>query len=224
MTFSASERQIVEKTSFVLLRTIRAAILDGRLAPDQPLREVELAEQLGTSRTPIREALLLLEREGLVEAPPNRGATVKRYDLVDLEEIYDLRSVLEGHAASLAAHRITDAQLCELERSCDRFTRLRASDDSLRRLADENFTFHGIILEAAGSERLARTIQEMTALPVVYQSYMNYSSQQRGIVEREHRRIADALKRRDAAEAAELMRAHVVWAGDIAMAKCPRLD
>src|SRR5215210_19437 len=92
-------RPFGEKSSGVAARRIRDAILAGRLEPDQPLREEDLARQLGISRTPIREALLLLQNEGLVETVPNRGATVKSYDAADLDDVYTLRAVLEGYAA-----------------------------------------------------------------------------------------------------------------------------
>src|SRR4051794_11902287 len=102
--FASSERpEVVESRSARIARTIRGAIIDGRLKPGQPLRESELAEELGTSRTPIREALLLLQSEGLVEASPNRGSVVRSYDATDLAETYALRAVLEGYATRCAA-------------------------------------------------------------------------------------------------------------------------
>jgi DNA-binding GntR family transcriptional regulator len=221
-TFSPSERKVVERTSAALARSIRAAILDGRLAPDQPLPELELAEQLGTSRTPIREALLLLEREGLVEAQPNRGATVKRYDQARLKELYDVRAVLEGYAAKLAAERLTDRDLRALEESCDRFAKLRTSAELLADLAYENLVFHTAILDAAGNSLLTRMIGEVTAVPLIYRSYMAYSEDNRSTVEREHRAITEALKARDGARAAELMQSHVEWARDLAIAHFPQ--
>lgn len=220
--FSPSERKVVEKTSAALVRTIRAAILDGRLAPEQPLPELELAQQLGTSRTPIREALLLLEREGLVDAQPNRGATVKRYDQNQLRELYDLRAVLEGHAAKVAAARITPREIRSLEESCERFARLQASTELLPDLAQENFTFHRAILDAAGSDRLTRWVDEVTAVPLIYRSYMAYSSENRITVEREHRAIMEALRAGDGAKAAELMQAHIEWARDLAIEHFPQ--
>lgn len=221
--FSPSERKVVEKTSAALVRTIRAAILDGRLAPEQPLPELELAQQLGTSRTPIREALLLLEREGLVDAQPNRGATVKRYDQAQLKELYDLRAVLEGHAAKVAATRITPREIRRLEESCERFARLHTSTEMLPDLAQENFTFHRAILDAAGSDRLTRWVDEVTAVPLIYRSYMAYSVENRTTVEREHRAIMEALKAGDGAKAAELMQAHVEWARDLAIEHFPQV-
>ena len=96
---------------------IRQAIVEGRVLPGERLKEEELAQQLGISRTPVREALLILQTEGLVEASPNRGATVRSYELPDLEDMYELRALLEGNAALRAATRIDDPR-------CRGFTRV----------------------------------------------------------------------------------------------------
>jgi DNA-binding GntR family transcriptional regulator len=216
--FSPSERGVVEKTSTVLVRLIRAAIVDGRLAPNQPLREVDLAQQLGTSRTPIREALLVLENEGLVESVPNRGAVVRSYAADDLRELYTLRAVLEGFGARSAAERITDEEIARLEESCRRYTKLAKADERLPDLAQENFTFHRTILDAAGSGRLTAMVQQATAMPLIYQSYMEYSEDNRRTALEHHRSILDLLKQRDAERAGEAMERHVLWARDLAVA------
>jgi len=218
--FTDSERRLPEKTSVVIARTLRAAILDGRLAPGEPLREVQLAGSLGTSRTPVREALILLEREGLVEGAPNRGSTVKRYERDELEELYNIRAALEGHAAREAATRMSGDVVEALEASCDRFRRLRtAREVVVPRLTDENLTFHNIILDVAGSERLTRMVNEVTALPSIHTAYMAYSDDHRETVEEAHRGIAAALADGDGVLAAERMQAHVLWAKDRALAR-----
>ena len=105
---------------------IREAIIDGRLAPGQRLKEEELARELGISRTPVREALVILEGEGLVESVPKRGASVRAYAADDLDDMYQLRALLEGYAARRAATRISAEDVGRLEESCARFDRLRA--------------------------------------------------------------------------------------------------
>src|SRR5215208_6394282 len=82
-----------------VLERLRALILTGEYGPDERLIEEQLAERLGVSRTPVRQALTMLEAEGLVEIAPNRGATVCSFSIEDVWDIYDLRAVLEGHAA-----------------------------------------------------------------------------------------------------------------------------
>ena len=216
--FAESERpEVAESRSAALARTIRTAIMDGRLKPGQPLRESDLAKELGTSRTPIREALLLLQAENLVAATPNRGAVVMSWDEEDLAELYGLRAVLEGYAARLAAEHVTPEVLDELEASNERYAKLRDSD-KLPELVAENLEFHDAILRAAGSARLTTLVRQLTALPTVYQSYMAYSADHRRTAETDHRAITEALRVRDGVRAAEIMEHHVNWAGERAIA------
>lgn len=216
--FTKSERKIPEKTSVAIARAIRAAILDGRLEPGEPLRETQLAESLGTSRTPVREALILLEREGLVQGVPNRGSTVRRYDREELDELYKIRAALEGLAAREAAERMDDETLAALEESCQRFRKLRTSENiKVPKLTEENMTFHEVIHRAAGSARLAAMVREVTALPSIHNSYTGYTDEHRATVEEAHRAITAALRARDGEAAADLMQAHVLWARDRAL-------
>ena len=193
---------------------IREAIVDGRVLPGERLKEEELAQQLGISRTPIREALLVLQTEGLLEATPNRGATVRSYDRADLEEMYDLRALLESQAAGRAASRVSDEQLEELRASCARFAMLVGGDD-LKALVAENAIFHDTILKASGSERLAGMVRQVVAMPLVYQSYVWYSTEQVAASYRSHLELTDALGAGDGARAEEVMRAHVFDARDV---------
>jgi DNA-binding GntR family transcriptional regulator len=207
-----------ETSSSVAARLIRRAILDGELQPNQPLREVELARQMGISRTPIREALRLLQNDGLVEFTPNRGATVKSYSAADLEDVYNLRAALEGYGAQTAADHITAEHLTALHESCERYENLRSSSDNLSLLAEENLVFHNTILDAAGSGRLTAMIRQVTALPLIYKSYLTYSPENRQTAEAHHRAITGALERRAGAEARALLEGHILWARDLAIA------
>jgi DNA-binding GntR family transcriptional regulator len=197
---------------------IRGAIVDGRLAPGQRLKEVQLARELGISRTPIREALLLLQAEGLVEASPNRGSTVRRYDVRELEEMYELRAVLEGHAARRAAARITSVALDELRASCTRFESLVAHavpSGPVTGLVNENGLFHEMILDACGSERLAGMVRPLIVTPLVYKSYVWYSPEQARLSLHAHVQLVKALERREAERADALMREHVFQGRDV---------
>lgn len=213
-----------EKTSVAAARVLRDAILSGQLAPGTPLGEARLGRQLGISRTPVREALVLLQSEGLIETPSNRPAAVRSFTAEDLRELHSLRAVLEGHAAQTAATRLTDAQLAELEESCDRYARLCEESESLPRLAEENFAFHGTIVRAAASERLAAMIGQVTALPLIYRSYMTYAAEHRASALADHRRILAALRERDPDGAETAMKAHVMWALDVALAHLPLVE
>lgn len=196
---------------------IRQAIVDGRLAPGQRLTEERLARELGISRTPVREALKVLQSEGLVDAAPNRSATVRAYEREDLEDMYQLRALLEGAAARRAAGRLTDEQVLALRASCERFEAMSAEGD-LRELVRENFVFHNTIIEAAGSARLAGMVRQVVELPLVYKSYVWYSPEQTRISQHYHRQITRALERRDAERAELVMKEHVLEARDVLIA------
>jgi len=193
---------------------IRQAIIDGRVMPGQRLKEEELAQQLGISRTPVREALLILQTEGLVEASPNRGATVRSYELSDLEDMYELRALLEGNAARWAATRIDADSLQRLHDSCARFKKLVAGSN-VNKLVAENALFHDTILAAAGSERLAGMVRQVIATPLVYKSYIWYSPEQATASYHYHRQLTNALERRDPSRAEFIMREHVYEARDV---------
>ena len=197
---------------------IREAIIDGRLPPGQRLKEEELARELGISRTPVREALLMLESEGLVESIPRRGATVRSYAVSDLDDVYQLRALLEGHAARRAAARISPADVTRLEKSCDRFDRLRAEDDLLD-LVKENLLFHSVVHEAAASDRLAALIRKVIEIPLVYKSFYWYSPEQKVISQHYHRQLARALKLGDGERAELIMKEHVLEARDFLLAQ-----
>jgi DNA-binding GntR family transcriptional regulator len=197
---------------------IREAIIDGRLAPGQRLKEEELARELGMSRTPVREALLLLQSEGLVASIPRRGATVRSYAADDLDDMYQLRAVLEGYAARRAATRISPDDVARLEESCAKFDRLRAEDD-LRDLVKENLFFHNVILDAAGSDRLGPLVRKVIELPLVYKSFYWYSPEQKLISEHYHKQLTRALGGGDAKRAEMIMMEHVLEARDFLLAR-----
>lgn len=203
---------------------LRDAIIDGRLAPGERLKEVELAKELGISRTPVREALLVLQTEGLVEAIPNRGATVRAHTAEDLDDLYQLRAMLEGYAARRAATRITEEGVDRLRASCERFDALRDDDDDLRDLVAENVSFHNTILEIAGSGRLDSMVRKVVELPLVYKSYIWYSSNQKQISGHYHRQLVTALGARDAERAELIMKEHIYEARDVLVAHVRELE
>src|SRR3954466_1230640 len=138
---------------------LEEAILEGELKPGERLRAEALAQRFGTSRTPIREALLQLEAHGLVEGEPNRGAVVKTFARDDLRDLYEVRALIEPHAAARAATRISDDDIAQLQRLCD-------DEDQI--VANEHF--HRIILEAAGSPRLTVAMRAATGIPRSFRS------------------------------------------------------
>src|SRR5437899_1197693 len=209
--------QLVQNASAAATELIRQAIVDGRLEPGRRLKEEELARELGISRTPVREALLVLQAEGIVVATPNRGAMVRSHDAEDLDDLYQLRALLEGFAARRAAARITDEELTRLRLSSVRFDKLDPEHD-LGEIVKENLFFHNTILEIAGSGRLAGMVRKVVELPLVYKSYIWYSPNQFRISGHYHRQIVNALVARDAERAELVMKEHVFEARDVLVA------
>lgn len=212
------QHSIARRTSAAATDLIRAAIVDGRLTPGERLKEGELAGELGISRTPVREALLMLQSEGLVESVPNRGAVVRAYTPGEVEELYELRALLEGFAARRAATRISAAGIRALHASNERFGRLSASDD-LAELIRENHVFHNTILEAAGSELLAGMVRNVVEIPLVYKSFHWYPREQKRISEHYHEQLTRALEARDSERAELIMKEHVFEARDFLKAR-----
>jgi DNA-binding GntR family transcriptional regulator len=213
---------VVRNASVVATALIRDAIVEGRLEPGRRLKEDELARELGISRTPIREALLMLQAEDLVVATPNRGAVVRAHAADELEDLYELRALLEGHAAHRAAERVTPAQIAELRRSCDRFAAVAPED--LSGLVRENIWFHNALLDISGSARLASMVGKVIRLPLVYNSYRWYSPEQKRISVRYHTRITDALAARDPERAERIMREHVLEARDVLVSRAAEAE
>ena len=160
----------------------------------------------------------MLQTEGLIEAAPNRGASVRSYQPADLDDLYRLRALLEGFAARLAAARITESEVAELRASCERFVALRAQDDVME-LGRENVRFHDVILDAARSDRLAQMVRGVIQLPLVYRSYVWYSPDQKLISEHYHRQLTAALAARESERAELVMKEHVLEARDFLIAR-----
>ncbi len=197
--------------------TLRSGILDGRYPAGERLGEIEVAAEIGLSRTPVREALRRLGSEGLVEVLPNRGARVRTWTVDDLEQTYELRAVLEGLGARRAASRITAEQLAELDRLADEMV---GCDPSLGHrppgefddLAALNARFHAVIVTASGSTRLADTLAGLVQLPLVMRTYRRYTPAALARSHAHHRELVDALAAGDGVWAESVMRSHVLAA------------
>jgi DNA-binding GntR family transcriptional regulator len=193
---------------------LRADILDGVHPPGARLGEAELAEVTGSSRTPVREALRRLEVEGLVEVLPHRGARVPDWTPEDLEEIYDLRMLLEGAAARRAATRVTASDVDRMDELCrqmDEAVEPGAGQD-LDRVAELNAEFHDVIRVAAASGRLVSMLNAVVRLPLVMRTFHRYSPADLARSSAHHRELAAALRAHDGTWAESVMRAHVLAA------------
>jgi DNA-binding GntR family transcriptional regulator len=195
------------------LERLRALILTGEYGPEERLVEEQLAERLGVSRTPIRQALTMLEAEGLVELAPNRGATVRSFSVADVWDIYDLRAVLEGHAARRAAGRIGGEELGRLRELAAEMEglggRFEDHEEEIRALVALNQEFHGTIVEASRNGRLQRLINRTVEIPLMFKAFYWYTPHERVISNHYHRQILHALEEGDADRAEIVMREHV---------------
>ena len=195
-------------------QSLREGILGGAYQSGARLGEAGLALALGVSRTPIREALRRLGSEGMVELLPHRGARVARWSERDLMEIYGLRSMLEGHAAGLAAGHLSDVDLARLDELCNTMERVgqRGTGQDFERLAGLNQEFHSIILRAADNERLVTLLQTLVQVPLVLRTYHGYSDDALRRSHGHHRELVTALRSGNPAWAESVMRSHVLAA------------
>lgn len=193
---------------------LRRLILDGEYGPDERLIEDQLAERLGVSRTPVRQALTTLQAEGLVEITPNRGAVVCSFGVDEVWEIYDLRAVLEGYAAQRAATRIKLGELArlrELTREMEGLYggKFAGREEEIRGFVALNEEFHGIIIAASRNKRLGRLVRRTVDLPLVFTAFFWYGPRERLISNHYHRKLLAALETGDAERAGIIMREHV---------------
>jgi DNA-binding GntR family transcriptional regulator len=170
---------------------VRAAIIQGEFEPGAPLFEVHIAAQLGMSRTPVREALKVLARDGFVDAVPARGYVVPRRSMDDMRELFELRESLEGMAARFAAIRATDGELKELERLCVRYSR----EQEWTKWAQIGTSFHDLLLVAARNGRLTAMLDSLNG-QIVHsrRAALQGNTQRRDAAIREHRAILEAVK------------------------------
>ncbi len=154
-------REQYETAQELVLETLREAILDGILMPGARLRQEDLAESFKTSRIPVREALRVLEYEGLAESEPHRGFTVTALDADQIDEIYDLRIVLEGHAVRLAIPLLTDHDVSELQTLYDRMEGAEDSDAKLALREQFYLRLYGVTARPRLVGLIARLRQEV---------------------------------------------------------------
>lgn len=189
---------------------LRAAILDGTYPQSSRLGEIELAELLGTSRTPVRDALRRLSYEGLVEIVAHKGARVSSYTVEDIEELFDLREMLEGYAARRAVGRITAADLDRMRELCDVMDGCGPVTDPERYalLVRTNEEFHRVVHRAAGSRRFLDLAATAAHVPVTLSTFRTYGDQEFRHSMAHHRELIEALRAGDADWAQSIAFAH----------------
>ena len=192
-----------------ILSTIRAAIVNGEIRPGTRIMEPKLAERFGISRTPIREAIRQLESEGLISVIPRKGAIVASISTQDISNFYELKMILEGHAARLAAKNLTGNDLMKME-TVNRQIEAASAKKNLSRVLDLHNEFHEIFLRACGNEKLHAIVQNLV---MQFQRFHLIPAMPRRIGGsiRQHTEIIEAFRRKDAARAEELVRKNALY-------------
>lgn len=191
----------------VVFETLRDAIIQGRLKPGERLMEIQLAEEMGVSRTPVREAMRKLELEGFIVMVPRKGAYVAGISVKDIVDVFEVRAALESLAAGLAAERITEQELEELERALVQIAEATGGD--LDAVVQTDSSFHEIIYRASRNQRL---LQIITHLQEQIQRFRTTSLAQPGRMKtaiEEHRKIVEAISERNVELAQVLAREHI---------------
>ena len=192
----------------VVFENLRSAILEGKLKSGQRLMEVQLAEQLGVSRTPVREAIRKLELEGLVVMLPRKGAYVANISVKDLMDVLEIRASLEGLGASLAAERRNDEDIKNLEELEVEFEEA-VRTQNIDMLLKKDIEFHECIFKSTNNKKLHQLINSLWEQ--VYRFRVTYISDYDSTVNiiEEHKMILDAIKRRDSKLAKKYAMEHI---------------
>jgi DNA-binding GntR family transcriptional regulator len=193
---------------------IRAGIADGRFAPNTRITEQEVAAAAGVSRTPAREALRRLQAEGLLTFTPNQGAVVTSWSADDIDEIFELRVVLESQGAYRAASRATSKQMSRLKELALAYEIEvhTAAPGYLERIATLNSDFHRELYNAAGSPRLNRALAALLETALVHRTFWSYSPEDLRRSAAHHTELAQAVEAHDPEWAGSVMRAHILAA------------
>lgn len=180
----------------VVCETLRAAIIGGVLNPGERLMEIQLAEELGVSRTPVREAVRTLEQEGFVEMFPRRGTYVANISIKDVIDVYEIRIALDVLAAGLAAERITDGELVKLKEHLVKI-REAVKNCEMEKLGEYDWEFHEVLYRASRNDRLFGIInnlrEQITRLRV---TSMNYPGRIVATLN-EHELLVESIAKRD---------------------------
>lgn len=192
----------------VVFNTLRQAILTGELKPGERLMEIHLANKLGVSRTPIREAIRKLELEGLVTMIPRRGAEVAEITEKSLKDVLEVRRTLDALCAELACDRISDEELESLRMACLKFEEATKTKDA-RIIAKADVALHDIIVKATGNQRLIQLVNNLSEQMYRYRfEYIKDENKHNHLVE-EHRMIYESIIRHDKEGAAKAAKLHI---------------
>ena len=192
----------------VVFKTLRQGILTGELKPGERLMEIHLADRLGVSRTPIREAIRKLELEGLVTMIPRRGAEVAQISAQNLKDVLEVRQALDALGVELACERIKEEGLVQLKEACDHFAEMTKTKDATI-ITKADVALHDVIIRATGNERLQQMISNLSEQMYRYRfEYIKDSSYHELIIE-EHKRIYESIAARNKEQAVKEIQEHI---------------
>lgn len=192
----------------VVFNTLRQAILRGELKPGQRLMEIQLANKLGVSRTPIREAIRKLELEGLVLMIPRRGAEVAQITEKSLRDVLEVRRSLEELAVQLACDRMSVESVEALKQAEEEFEELLASDD-ITVVAEADVAFHDVIYQATDNQRLIQLLNNLREQMYRYRVEYLKRKECRPQLLAEHRNMIKAIENRDKETASKITCQHI---------------
>lgn len=192
----------------VVFNTLRQEILTGKMKPGERLMEIHLANKLGVSRTPIREAIRKLELEGLVIMIPRRGAEVAQITWKNLKDVLEVRRALDVLAIELACERMPQEGVGSLYKACEAFEAATKTQDT-RKIAEADVAFHDIIVVSTGNNRLIQLVNNLAEQMYRYRfEYLKDDSQHRMLV-REHQEMYQSILNGDKAAAANVVKKHI---------------
>ncbi len=192
----------------VVFHTLREAILRGELKPGERLMELQLAAKLGVSRTPIREAIRMLEQEGLAVTVPRKGAEVAKMTEKDMEDVLQIREALDELAANIACEKITEEEIAKLHETMIEFQQVSKTED-VKRIAEVDVHFHDIIYEATGNPKLVTILNNLREQ--IYRYRVEYLKDESiyPVLMQEHEKILEGLVERDKKKVTKAMQVHV---------------
>ena len=192
----------------VVFNTLREAILKGELKPGERLMELQLAAKLGVSRTPIREAIRMLEQEGLAVTIPRKGAEVARMTEKDMEDVLQIRDALDELAASIACEQISEEELAELRHTMHEFEESTKTGD-VKRIAEADVRFHDIIYHATRNVKLENLLNNLREQMYRYRvEYLKNNEVYEQLLE-EHEFLIQAVIKHDKAQAKDIICRHI---------------
>ncbi|CVI66581.1 GntR family transcriptional regulator [Eubacterium sp. An3] len=192
----------------VVFNTLRRAIITGEFAPGERLMEISLANRLGVSRTPVREAIRKLELEGLVIMIPRKGAQVAKITEKSLRDVIEIRCVLEEFAASLACERITEEGKEKLKEAHRQFVEAAQTNDIID-IVEKDEQFHDAIFQATCNDRLITIINNLREQFYRYRMEYVKDIEQHSVLVTEHEQLLHAIFNQDSETAKQIMRTHL---------------